>query len=165
MAGSKRKCPASAEESEVRQDNHQGKTRREGDDAEAAEGTTVSEARSDSQIKAKGSKGPPFLSQAHEEWNDQFKKRLPAAAKARDPCQEKWPVRLDHCFGRIILDKVIGVDQPWTSKLKGPAIRNMSEHQAEACNALATDILNGKVSLVDLDEHSLAVRGKKRKTR
>lgn len=106
-----------------------------------------------------------FRSDAHREWNQNFKFRLPQAAKEKNACQKKWPVQLDHCFGRIILDSVIGVDQPWTAKLKGPAIRNMTESQANECNQLAEKILSGDASLVDLDEKSLALRGKRSKAK
>ena len=113
----------------------------------------------------KTAQAPDFTTEAHKQWNENFKQRLPDAARRKDPCQSKWPVQLDHCFGRIILDKIIGEDTPWTAKLKGPAIRNMSEDQAKQCNDLAEAILAGKVSLVELDELSLAVRGKKSKAK
>ena len=106
-----------------------------------------------------------FLSEAHRKWNENFKTRLPQAAREKDPCQKNWPVQLDHCFGRIILDNVIGVDQPWTAKLKSPAIRNMTEEQAEDCSRMAELILAGQVCLVALDDKSLALRGKKPKAK
>lgn len=41
------------------------------------------------------------------------------------------PVTLDHCFARIILDSAVGIDAPWTERLKSPAIRHMSRAQLE----------------------------------
>jgi hypothetical protein len=86
--------------------------------------------------------------------------QLPAAAKVRDPAQPIWPVRLDHCFGRIILDAVVGVDRPWREKLAAPAVRNMSTEQLEACVAMGRDMLSGKADLMQLNQKSLVLRGK-----
>jgi len=69
-------------------------------------------------------------------------------------------VHVDHCFGRIIFDAVIGMDAPWMSKLKGPAVKNMSAAQLQACIALGERIAEGKADLVELDERSLKLRGK-----
>lgn len=94
-------------------------------------------------------------------WQTLYATRLPELARAKDPAQTKWPVTLDHCFGRIILDKVVGQgNAPWTQCIKGPAVRTMSDEQVEACIRLGEKIANGEANLVDLDEESLAVRGK-----
>lgn len=85
---------------------------------------------------------------------------LPSLALSKSPVQEHWPVHVDHCFGRIILDNVIGKDGPWMNKLKAPAIKNMTSEQLEHCIALGRAIAEGRESLVDLDAKSLQLRGK-----
>ncbi|KAI5365353.1 Putative methylated-DNA-[protein]-cysteine S-methyltransferase, active [Septoria linicola] len=100
-----------------------------------------------------------------ERWNYLYKEYLPALAKARDEAQPKWPVNLDHCFARIVLDNSVGVDKPWTEVVKSPAYKNMSETQLKGAIALAEKIANGEANLVELDEQSLQLRGKKSKKR
>ena len=99
-----------------------------------------------------------------EQWNDLYKDILPALAKARDPVQKKWPVYLDHCFARIILDNAIGVNQPWTEVIKAPAVKNMTASQLQKALELGQKLADGEVDLVELDERSLELRGKKSKT-
>lgn len=93
-------------------------------------------------------------------WTTLYKHTLPSLAVSRSPVQMKWPVRYDHCFARIILDAVIGQDAPWTTKLKAPAWKNMSLEQLKAAVDLAESIAGGEVNLVELDDRSLALRGK-----
>ncbi|KAF4548147.1 Methylated-DNA--protein-cysteine methyltransferase-like protein [Elsinoe fawcettii] len=103
------------------------------------------------------------LEQLQEEWNNLYKSRLPSLAKAKDPSQPKWPVVLDHCFARIILDNVIGGDKPWNQVIKAPAWRNMSEEQLREAIEFGEGIARGDVDLVEMDERSLEVRGKRSK--
>lgn len=98
-----------------------------------------------------------------DEWNNLYRVRLPSLAKTKDPVQEKWPVNLDHCFARIILDNVIGKDRPWNKVLKSPAYKNMDEQQLRDAIALGEKLATGEENLVALDEKSLAMRGKKSK--
>ena len=115
-------------------------------------------------------------------WTTVYRDTLPALARSKSHSQTHWPVQSDHCFARIILDAVIGRDEvfdpistsmksmadgsciPWTSKLKAPAIEYMSRAELKQCIELGEAIAEGKVDLVDLDEKSLAVRGKASKT-
>jgi O-6-methylguanine DNA methyltransferase len=98
-------------------------------------------------------------------WKDLFQKRLPAAAKAKDYGQPYWPVHVDHCFARIILDEVVGGGhEPWIGKLKTPAYKNMTQKQLEDSIELGEQILCGEANLADLDKRSLASRGKAVKT-
>ncbi|KAL9114639.1 MAG: hypothetical protein Q9227_001317 [Pyrenula ochraceoflavens] len=93
-------------------------------------------------------------------WKTLYTKTLPSKAKSRDSAQLRWPVALDHCFARIILDNVIGRGkEPWTKQLKAPAVKNMTESQLQACIELALQIECGDVDLVDLDQKSLLSRG------
>lgn len=98
-------------------------------------------------------------------WTILYTRTLPTQARSKTT----WPVHLDHCFARIILDAVIGNstsirpdEKPthWTAKLKSPATRNMSKQQLEACIELGEAIIEGKIDLVELDRQSLTVRGK-----
>ena len=73
--------------------------------------------------------------------------------------QSKWPVHVDHCFARIILDSTVGVDAPWMEKIKSPAYKNLSREQLEKSIELGKKILDGEVDLVELDNRSLRLRG------
>ncbi|KAG4444457.1 hypothetical protein IFR05_000048 [Cadophora sp. M221] len=105
----------------------------------------------------------PTLSDLQNDWKVMYQQTLPQAAKSKSSSQPTWPVQLDHCFARIILDTRIGISSPWTSVLKSPAYKNMSREQLEACIQLGREILNGDVDLVELDERSLSIRGKRGK--
>lgn len=100
-----------------------------------------------------------------EQWNYLYKEYLPTLAKARDEAQTRWPVMFDHCFARIVLDNSIGIDKPWTKVLPPPAYKHMSETQLRAAIALAERIAAGTANLVELDERSLQLRGKRGKKR
>lgn len=106
---------------------------------------------------------PRSLNSLRECWTTLYKITLPDLAARRSTVQPHWPVHLDHCFARIILDNAIGVDKPWTHVLEAPAVRNMSSRQFEDAIALAERIESGKVGLMDLNERSLALRGNKEK--
>ena len=102
-------------------------------------------------------------------WTTLYKHTLLDLARSSALSQPTWPVHLDHCFARIILDAIIGnstclrpdeTPTPWTAKLKSPAVRNMSTQQLELCIELGESIAQGKVNLVELDRLSLAARGK-----
>ncbi|KAJ5051842.1 uncharacterized protein L3040_001612 [Drepanopeziza brunnea f. sp. 'multigermtubi'] len=106
----------------------------------------------------------PSVSQLQEDWKQMYQRTLPSAAKAKAPSQPKWPVQLDHCFARIILDHVVGgVGTPWTAKIKSPAYKNMSREQLVRSIDLGRQILEGEADLAALDGESLRARGKKQK--
>lgn len=85
---------------------------------------------------------------------------MPSVAKRRDPAQRRWPVTLDHCFARIILDNAVGKDVPWMSVIKSPAYKNMTTSQLRDAIRLGNEILEGKADLVQLNQRSLEIRGK-----
>lgn len=97
------------------------------------------------------------------QWTSLYRERLPALAKERNPVQNSWPVHLDHCFARIILDNSVGIDRPWTEVVKQPAVKNMSVGQLREAIELAEQIATGQINLADLNDESLRLRGKKRK--
>lgn len=95
-----------------------------------------------------------------DEWTTLCSHTLPKLAEARDSAQRKWPVTLDHCFVRIILDNTIGHGlQRWDNVLQKPAGRNMDEQQLRDAIKLGQRIQSGEVSLCHLDEVSLRCRG------
>jgi O-6-methylguanine DNA methyltransferase len=94
-------------------------------------------------------------------WKHLYAAHLPALALARDPAQPHWPVHLDHCFARIILDNAIGIDKPWNQVIKSPAVRTMTAEQLGCALELGEKVAGGEVDLVELNEVSLGLRGKK----
>lgn len=90
-------------------------------------------------------------------WLELIGRELPAAAAGRPD----WPVRLDHCFARVILDHVHG--RPWREVLPSPAYRNMSEDALRSAVAAAEAVLSGEADLLELDARSLRMRGKRPK--
>ncbi|KAM0705142.1 hypothetical protein Q7P35_007929 [Cladosporium inversicolor] len=103
------------------------------------------------------------LPSLRDRWTHLYASHLPALAKARDPSQKHWPVHLDHCFARIILDNAVGVDNPWTKVVKAPAVRNLTVEQLRDALALGEKVARGEEDLVELDRVSLILRGKKEK--
>ena len=84
-----------------------------------------------------------------------MRRRLPEAARDRPD----WPIRLDHCFGRVILDAVAG--QPWREVVAAPAWRHLSAEQLRAAIALGEEILVNRVDLTALNARSLAMRNRR----
>ena len=99
-------------------------------------------------------------------WTTLYTQTLPSLARAKAPSQPYWPVHLDHCFARIILDAVIGAPTPaspatpWTARLKSPAVKNMTIQQLEKCIEIGEGVKSGRENLVKLDQQSLNARGK-----
>ncbi len=87
-------------------------------------------------------------------WLQLIRQDLPEAARSRPD----WPVRLDHCFARIILDNICG--RPWREVLAPPAYKALSVEQLRAGIALGEAILAGETDLNALNRASLRMRGK-----
>ncbi|WP_267353421.1 MULTISPECIES: GNAT family N-acetyltransferase [unclassified Methylobacterium] len=85
-------------------------------------------------------------------WRELVERRLPEAARP------DWPVRLDHCFARILLDNTCG--GPWRDHVRPPAYANMPLDQLEMAIALGEAVLAGHADLALLNRRSLAWRGK-----
>lgn len=81
---------------------------------------------------------------------------LPAAAKA----SKQYPVWLNHCFGRIILDAVCG--QQWREVLveRKPGYRQLSSQQLQKAVIVAETMLVSPCVCHDLNVESLRYRGK-----
>lgn len=108
-----------------------------------------------------------ILAALRSRWTTLYRQTLPQLARSSHPSQAHWPVHLDHCFARIILDAVIGnstsigvVSSPWTERIPSPAVQNMTAQQLKACIELGEAIAAGSADLVNLDQQSLAARGK-----
>lgn len=115
---------------------------------------------------------PKSLESLQSTWRTLYSSTLPNLARAKDPAQPKWPVVLDHCFARIILDNTVGksatsdrADTQWDKVIGKPAVKNMSEDQLIDAIELGEKIRTGEVDLVELDEASLKARGKNSKVK
>lgn len=97
-----------------------------------------------------------------EQWNELYRSTLPRLAKERASVQRSWPVFLDHCFARIVLDNAVGEHQPWTAVIRSPAVKNMSDAQLRAAIAMGNRLADGSEDLSALNERSLSLRGKNR---
>ncbi len=84
-------------------------------------------------------------------WLRKMRVELPAVAVA-----QRWPIRLDHCLARVILDAVCG--RPWREALAAPAWRHLDPERLEAAIALADDMVAGRVDVAALNRASLAAR-------
>ena len=91
-------------------------------------------------------------------WRDLVGRRLPGAAAGRPD----WPVALDHCFARILLDNALG--QPWRDAVRPPAWRRMAAPDLARAVALGEAVLAGGADLARLNDRSLALRGKERRS-
>lgn len=81
---------------------------------------------------------------------------LPQRAK-----QQKWPLRLDHCFKRVCLDHAF--QDVWYRHLKKPAERNMAGEPLARALRCAEDLLADDGSLLAArNMQSLGWRGKLR---
>ena len=87
------------------------------------------------------------------------KERLPARAR-----EDRWTLRLDHCFGRVLLDHAVGCC--WYDALdrRRVAYRQLSDVQLAEAVALGERLLEqGDPLLRELDAQSLRWRGKPQK--
>ncbi len=91
-------------------------------------------------------------------WLDFYRRRLPEAAQSRPD----WPVQLDHCFARIILDCVVG--RPWREVVAAPAWRKLDAVKLAEAVALGEAVLAGQADLGALNRRSLALRGKRQRS-
>lgn len=72
-----------------------------------------------------------------------------------------WPVHLDHCFQRILLDHATG--GVWYRAISArPAYAHASDKVLRHAIALGEDVLEGRADLIALNHQSLIWRGKRR---
>jgi len=86
-------------------------------------------------------------------WRKLVDEDMPAAAAA-----QRWPVRLNHCFARILLDCACG--RPWRETIRPPAWRNAPETIIERTIDLGEACLSGREDLRRLNRLSLQRRGR-----
>lgn len=94
-----------------------------------------------------------------EAWKLLYSRRLPEAArKNRD-----WPVYLDHCFARILLDNAVG--QMWRTVIAAPAWKNTPLPVLQHAIDLGEAIMTGDADIWELNDRSLVMRGKPKRGR
>ena len=94
-----------------------------------------------------------------QDWLDLTRIRLPKRA-----IDEQWPLRLDHCFQRILLDDACG--GCWYGHIVGrPAYANAPDAVLSRAIATGEALLAGLADLNALNAQSLAWRGKGAKPR
>ncbi len=87
-------------------------------------------------------------------WLELTRSSLPAVAEERG-----WPVRLDHCFQRILLDNACGCR--WYDAIaRRPAYRYAPDAVLERAVAVGEALLAGEADLHQLNRRSLQWRGK-----
>ena len=81
---------------------------------------------------------------------------FPAAAKAGH-----YPIRLNHCFLRVVYDNLFG--QQWQEVLakSKPAIRQLSDEQLTAALAIGERVIADRDTCIALNRKSLDWRGKR----
>ena len=80
---------------------------------------------------------------------------LPARARSSDD----WPIHLDHCFGRVVLDNLF--EDEWYDHVDGrPAVENLSPDELRAAVETADRMLEeGRSTVAELNRNSLHWRG------
>ena len=69
---------------------------------------------------------------------------------------QRWPIRFDHCFMRVLLDNTL--EGVWHHTIKRPAIRHLSPEMLERAIALGERVVAEPALLPELDRRSLAWR-------
>ena len=86
-------------------------------------------------------------------WFTLTRQEMPELAMMRD-----WPVHLDHCFQRILLDNAAG--RPWREVVAPPAYRNAPDDMLLEAVVLGEMVIEGTRDLAELNRKSLTMRGK-----
>ena len=96
------------------------------------------------------------LSQLRAEYNRKVNQKLPAKAQSSDG----WPIHLDHCFGRVVLDNLF--EDEWYSHVEGrPAYKQLSREELQQAIEIADRMLTrGQPAVEELNQNSLRWRGK-----
>ena len=99
---------------------------------------------------------PPLTSSdraaLQQEWLALTRHALPALATVRG-----WPIALDHCFARVLLDNAVG--GCWYDAIPGrPAYRHATDAQLTAAVTLARAARDGTLDLPAANASSLAWR-------
>ena len=104
--------------------------------------------------------GPAAVERLRSRWLSLTQEQLPARARA-----QRWPLREDHCFQRVLLDAACG--GRWYDHVPArPAYRHLDPDRLARAVALAERLAtepDAVVLLRELDARSLSWRGKKPK--
>lgn len=94
------------------------------------------------------------LSGLRREYAQKVTETLPETAQRSDG----WPIHLDHCFGRVVLDNLFGDE--WYDHVEGrPAYESLSREELEAAIDIADRMLDeGRPVVEELNERSLRWR-------
>lgn len=87
-------------------------------------------------------------------WRQLVDSDLPKAADDN----EDWPVCLNHCFARILLDNAVG--QFWRDVINAPAWKNTPLPVLQTAIDLGDAIIAGDADIWALNDDSLKMRGK-----
>ena len=85
-------------------------------------------------------------------WLTLTRQTLPAMAG-----DERWPIRLDHCFMRVCLDTAMG--RRWDELVRRPAIRHLTEAELARAVGVAEAAVRDPALLPKLNAQSLRMRG------
>lgn len=96
------------------------------------------------------------LSELRAEYTRKVNGELPAQAQSSDG----WPIHLDHCFGRVVLDNLFGDE--WYSHVDDrPAYKHLSQKELREAVEIADRMLTeGKPAVEELNQNSLRWRDK-----
>ena len=96
------------------------------------------------------------LSQLRAEYDRKVNQELPAKAQSNDD----WPIHLDHCFGRVVLDNLF--EDEWYSHVEGrPAYKQLSREDLQQAIEIADRMLTrGQPAVEELNQNSLRWRDK-----
>lgn len=96
------------------------------------------------------------ISQLRAEYNRKVNQELPERAHSSDG----WPIHLDHCFSRVVLDNLFGDE--WYSHVAGrPAYEHLSRSELQDAIEIADRMLEeGRPAVEELNRNSLRWRDK-----
>lgn len=95
------------------------------------------------------------ISELRAEYDSKVHTRLPERAQA----EGGWPIQLDHCFARVVLDNVF--EDEWYEYVNGrPAYKHLSTEELAAAIDIADRMLDeGSQVAAELNKRSLEWRG------
>jgi hypothetical protein len=94
------------------------------------------------------------LSELRAEYSQKINEELPERAQNSDG----WPIHLDHCFGRVVLDNLF--EDEWYSHVDDrPAYKHLSQKELQEAIEIADRMLTGgKPAVEELNQNSLRWR-------
>ncbi|MFB6177600.1 MAG: hypothetical protein ABEI99_10730 [Halobaculum sp.] len=95
------------------------------------------------------------LTELRTRYDEMVHERLPETAQNGDG----WPIHLDHCFGRVVLDNLF--EDEWYDHVDGrPAYKQLSRTELQDAISIADRMLEGGPAVAEeLNDRSLRWRG------